>query len=115
MSQIEQDYLIKHAKSAELYTRAKECFPSGVTHDIRYLKPFPIFSREAKGGRKWDVDGNEYVDFFMGHGALLLGHSNPNVVQAIQNQAGLATHSGASHELEVEWACLLYTSPSPRD
>ena len=107
MSQIEQDYLIKHAKSAELYTRAKECFPSGVTHDIRYLKPFPIFSREAKGGRKWDVDGNEYVDFFMGHGALLLGHSNPNVVQAIQNQAGLATHSGASHELEVEWAELV--------
>ena len=83
MSQIEQDYLIKHAKSAELYTRAKECFPSGVTHDIRYLKPFPMFSRDAKGGRKWDVDGNEYVDFFMGHGALLLGHSNPNVLSLI--------------------------------
>jgi glutamate-1-semialdehyde 2,1-aminomutase len=107
MSQIEKDYLIKHAKSAELYTRSLACFPSGVTHDIRYLKPFPIYSREAKAGRKWDVDGNEYVDFFMGHGALLLGHSNPNVVQAIQNQAGLATHSGASHELEVEWAELV--------
>lgn len=89
--------------SQRLYERARGLFPSGVTHDGRYLEPFPIYVDRAAGSRKWDVDGNELVDYWVGHGALLLGHSHPAVVEAVRRQAGLATHPGACHTLEIEW------------
>ena len=69
--------------SARLYAEALEVFPSGVTHDSRYMTPFPLYIDHAQGARKWDVDGNEYIDFVIGHGALLLGHSHPAVVEAV--------------------------------
>src|SRR3546814_11659624 len=65
--------------SAELATEAKTRFPSGITHDARHLKPYGVYVERASGPRKWDVDGNEYVDYFGGHGALLLGHAHPEV------------------------------------
>jgi glutamate-1-semialdehyde 2,1-aminomutase len=58
----------------------------------------------ASGSRKWLVDGRELVDYTMGHGALLLGHAHPAVVDAVCAQAGRGTHYGAGHPLEVEWA-----------
>src|SRR5204863_9259959 len=69
--------------------------------------PYPIYVARAAGPRKWDVDGNEYVDYFGGHGALLFGHCHAPVVEAVQRQVALGTHWGASHELEVEWAALV--------
>src|SRR4029450_13445456 len=69
--------------------------------------PYPIYAARASGPRKWDDDGNEYVDFFGGHGALLLGHGHPAVVAATQRQVPLGPHWGASHELEVRWAELI--------
>jgi glutamate-1-semialdehyde 2,1-aminomutase len=96
-----------HTGSAELYEDAVRTFPSGVTHDVRYLAPFPIFIDRALGSRKWDVDGNEYVDYVMGHGALLLGHAYPQITQAVVEQAQKGTHYGASHRLELEWGRLV--------
>src|SRR5690606_15383753 len=61
----------------------------------------------AQGSRKWDVDGNELIDYVMGHGALLLGHSHPAVVEAVARQVRQGTHLGASHPQEVEWARLV--------
>ena len=90
--------------SRRLYERAVKLFPNGVTHDGRYLEPFPIYVDRALGSRKWDVDGNEIVDYWVGHGGILLGHSHPAVVEAVRRQAELATHPGACHELEIEWA-----------
>src|SRR5881394_1964946 len=87
--------------SAALYERAKGTFPSGVTHDSRYLEPFPLYVERAEGSRKWDVDGNEYVDYFGGHGALLLGHSHPSVVAASHAALEQGTHFGANHPREV--------------
>jgi len=89
--------------SQKLYERALGLFPNGVTHDSRYLEPFPLYVERAAGAQKWDVDGNEIVDYWVGHGALLLGHSHPAVVEAVRRQVGLATHPGACHELEIEW------------
>lgn len=103
LSRIQSAYLAKFGGSQRLYERALKLFPSGVTHDARYLEPFPIYVDRAAGARKWDVDGNEFVDYWMGHGALLLGHSHPAVVEAVRRQVGLATHPGACHELELEW------------
>src|SRR5581483_4171845 len=64
----------------------------------------PVYVTHANGSRKWDVDGNEIVDYVMGHGALLLGHNDPRVVAAVDAQLARGTHYGASHEVEVRWA-----------
>ena len=90
-------------KSRALYERAGEVFPSGVTHDARYLSPFPLYMQDASGAYKWDVDGHRYIDYAIGHGALLFGHSHPDLVEAVQYQVARGTHFGAAHELEIEW------------
>jgi glutamate-1-semialdehyde 2,1-aminomutase len=90
--------------SAERARRAVELFPSGITHDSRYIEPYGLYITRAKGPRKWDVDGRCYVDYFGGHGALLLGHCHPEVMAAVHAQLDRGTHFGASHELEIEWA-----------
>jgi glutamate-1-semialdehyde 2,1-aminomutase len=102
-SRITQLYAEKFSKSGDLYSRATKLFPSGVTHDQRYLKPFPIYVERAEGSRKFTVDGADIIDYWAGHGAMLLGHSHPAVVEAVQKQAPLATHPGACHELELQW------------
>ena len=84
--------------------KAARLFPSGITHDSRYIEPYGLYIARAKGPRKWDVDGNCYVDYFGGHGALLLGHCHPKVVQAVHDQIERGTHFGASHEVEIAWA-----------
>ncbi|MFQ5828167.1 MAG: aspartate aminotransferase family protein [Candidatus Methylomirabilia bacterium] len=100
-------YRSLHPESLALWERARGAIPGGITHDIRHLTPFPVYIERAQGSRKWDVDGHEYVDYWMGHGALFLGHCHPAVVAAIQEQAARGTHLGACHELEVRWAELV--------
>ena len=90
--------------SAAAAAKAQLLFPSGITHDSRYIEPYGLYITRAKGPRKWDIDGNEYVDYFGGHGALLLGHSHPKVVAAVHEQIERGTHYGASHETEIAWA-----------
>jgi len=108
LSTIEARYCERTKRSAQLYEEARHVIPAGLTHDSRTTLPYPIYAARAAGPRKWDVDGNEYVDYFGGHGALLLGHSHPAVVEAVQRQVALGTHWGASHELEVRWAELVH-------
>jgi glutamate-1-semialdehyde 2,1-aminomutase len=105
--QIDERRASQMAGSAALHERARKVFPDGVTHDGRYMEPFSLYCTHAEGPRKWDVDGNEFVDYFGGHGALLLGHSHPAIVEALTQQAGRGTHLGASHELEVQWGELV--------
>jgi len=100
-------YRALHPKSEALYARARGVIPGGITHDGRNLAPFPVYVDRAKGSHKWDVDGNEYIDYWMGHGSLFLGHCHPAVVKAVQEQVARGTHLGASHELEVRWAELV--------
>ncbi|HEX9988495.1 MAG TPA: aspartate aminotransferase family protein [Chloroflexia bacterium] len=99
---------IRNSQSHNLYERALHVFPSGVTHDNRYFGEVePVYIERAAGSRKWDVDGNEYIDYWMGHGALLLGHGHPAIVEAVQRQMSRGTHYGGSHALEVEWGELI--------
>jgi glutamate-1-semialdehyde 2,1-aminomutase len=104
---IHEVYRARHPKSEALAERARRAIPGGITHDIRHLTPFPVYIARAAGTRKWDVDGHEYIDYWMGHGALFLGHCHPVVVDAVQRQMARGTHLGASHELEVRWAELV--------
>ena len=104
MSSIVEEYIRKHPGSAGRYQEAREVFPAGVTHDTRYVTPFPIYVTHARGPLKWDVDGNEYIDYVSGHGALLLGHSHPEIVTAVADQVARGTHLGASTDAELRWA-----------
>jgi glutamate-1-semialdehyde 2,1-aminomutase len=106
-SKIESEYRARTTASAKLYGEARKAIPAGLTHDSRTLLPYPIYAERAAGPLKWDVDGNEYVDYFGGHGALLLGHAHPAVVEAVQRQVTQGTHWGSSHPLEVRWAELV--------
>src|SRR5258707_4682954 len=106
-SAIITDYKARTPASGALFERARKVLPSGITHDARYLDPYSIHVGKAKGPRKWDVDGNEYVDYFGGHGAMLLGHSHPAVIEAVQRQMELGTHYGSSHQVGVRLAGLV--------
>jgi glutamate-1-semialdehyde 2,1-aminomutase len=107
MSSIVERYVELHPRSQALHARASRIFPDGVTHDIRYTTPFPLYVERAAGARKHDVDGHELVDYLMGHGALLLGHQRAEVMDAVAGQARRGTHYGASHELEIRWGELV--------
>ena len=96
---IDDELCERMAGSTALYQSALTVFPSGITHDSRYAEPFPIYIARAMGSRKWDVDGNEYVDYSGGHGALLLGHCHPAITQAVVGQMELGRHYAACHEL----------------
>jgi len=97
-------YVAKTAKSKALYERAKNVLPAGVSYGIRFFEPYPFYTARAKGSKLYDVDGNEYVDFWMGHGTHILGHSPPVVAEAVRRQLENGTHYGTSHELEVALA-----------
>lgn len=103
-SPIEAAYREKTPGSAELAEEARGLFPSGVTHDARHLKPYGLYVDRAAGPIKWDVDGNDYVDFYGGHGALLLGHAHPRVTAAAQAAMGEGTQFGAGQRHEIAWA-----------
>lgn len=107
MSKILSRFEALHPASAALARRARHIFPDGVTHDLRRLAPFSVYVSRASGSRKWDVDGNELVDYVMGHGALLLGHGHPKVTAAVVDQLARGSHYGASHELELRWGELV--------
>jgi glutamate-1-semialdehyde 2,1-aminomutase len=103
-STIDDVFRKRFARSAELYQRSRRVIAGGITHDSRNFSPFPIYIERADGSHKWDVDGNELIDHWMGHGALLLGHNHPQVSAAVAEQVRKGTHYGACHELEVAWA-----------
>ena len=103
-----ESYKKTHPNSGDLHERAISVFSGeGASSFVRVLDPYRPYITHAKGSKKWDVDGNEYIDYVMGHGALLLGHGHPTVVEAVQKQIVKGVHYGDNHELEVEWAELI--------
>jgi glutamate-1-semialdehyde 2,1-aminomutase len=103
-TRLEDAYTQALPTSQSLFERARNVFPDGVTHDNRRMQPFPLFVERADGAYKWDADGRCYIDYWMGHGALICGHNPPHVRDAVIEQATRGTHYGASHALEVTWA-----------
>ena len=104
---ITEQYVAANPKSRALHERARKVLPGGIAHDVRHIKPFPLTMSHAEGAYKWDVDGHRYIDYVVGHGALLLGHSHPEIVAAVQRQVARGTHLGAGNEYEIAWAELV--------
>ncbi len=94
-------------KDKELAQKANQLFPDGVTHDSRYMSPFPIYITHADGAHKWGLEDKKFIDYWAGHGALLLGHNPPEIVEAVTSQMHRGTHYGACHPLELEWGNLI--------
>ena len=107
------DYVERFPESCELHLRARTCLGGDAAHDSWRFDPFPVSFERADGPCKWDADGNPYIDFWMGHGALLFGHGFPLVIDAVAQQLSRGTHFGGAHRLQVEWAeeiCALIAS-----
>lgn len=95
------------ARSAELFEKAKQLMPGGVNSPVRAYAPYPFFTKSAHGARLVDVDGNEYIDYCMAYGALLLGHAHPDVVEVVKAQLDHGSLYGTPTEQEVELAELI--------
>jgi glutamate-1-semialdehyde 2,1-aminomutase len=93
--------------SKELFERAKKIIPGGVNSPVRAFEPNPFFVNRAKGSKIYGADGESYVDYCMAYGALLLGHADSDVVNAVASQLWKGTLYGAPTELEVEFAELI--------
>ncbi|MGH8619113.1 MAG: aspartate aminotransferase family protein [Burkholderiales bacterium] len=106
-SRILGEYLARTPRSGRSHDGARDVFPSGIVHDSRRTWPYGIYVERASGSRKWDVDGNEYVDYYGGHGALLLGHQHPEVVAAAQQQLASGLHFAAGNDRQLEWGQLI--------
>lgn len=107
MASLIEQFRATFPTSERLAKEAKHYFPDGVTHDLRNLSPFPLYIDRAESSKKIEVDGKEFIDFWTGHGSLLMGHSHASIVKAVQEQITRGTHPGACHELEIRWAKLI--------
>ena len=97
-------------KSIALFNQAKSLMPGGVNSPVRAFKNIhgnPIFFEKAQGAYLFDADGNKYIDYIGSWGPMIMGHSHPEVVNAIKNQAELGTSYGAPTSLESDVASLI--------
>ncbi|MEC1472256.1 glutamate-1-semialdehyde 2,1-aminomutase [Bacillus haynesii] len=99
-----------YEKSKAAFEEAQRVMPGGVNSPVRAFKSVnmdPIFMERGKGSKIYDIDGNEYIDYVLSWGPLILGHSNEKVVKEIQKTAEYGTSFGAPTELETELAELV--------
>ena len=97
-------------KSIALFNQAKSLMPGGVNSPVRAFKNIngnPIFFEKAQGAYLYDADGNKYIDYIGSWGPMIMGHSHPEIVNAIKNQAELGTSYGAPTSLESNVAELI--------
>jgi glutamate-1-semialdehyde 2,1-aminomutase len=81
-----------HARSGELWERARNSMPRGVPSSFQDAKPLPIFAKEGKGSHIVDVDGNDYIDFHNGFGVMAVGHAHPKIVEAVSARIRAGSH-----------------------
>jgi len=96
--------------SKRLFEEAQRFIPGGVNSPVRAFKQvggIPVFMKSAKGAYLFDADGNKYIDYINSWGPMILGHSHPKVVEALQQQAALAVSFGAPTEQETLLAKLI--------
>jgi glutamate-1-semialdehyde 2,1-aminomutase len=100
------EYRQQKPESRRLFVEARRYIPGGVSTNLRYFLPFPIFFKGARGATITDVDGTDYIDYNLSYGALLLGHNHPYVVRTAKKYMERygTTNFGAPTELEIVMA-----------
>lgn len=98
------DHFKKDQKAA---AEALQLFPDGINSDSRYTEPYPVYIERAQGSKKWGLDGQEFIDYWAGHGALLFGHNPPELVKAVTEQIQKGVHFGACNLNEIKWGKLV--------
>ncbi len=88
----EARFMERAPEAARYVARAERVLPGGVTSSWQISRPQPIWIEEGKGSRVWDVDGNEFIDYHGGYGAMLAGHAHPAVVSAVSERVRKGTH-----------------------
>ena len=88
----EERFRARMARSAAAHEQGSRVLAGGVTSSWQVSRPTPIWVDRAAGSRMWDVDGNQYVDFHNGYGAMLVGHAHPAVVKAVSERVAQGTH-----------------------
>jgi glutamate-1-semialdehyde 2,1-aminomutase len=91
-------------KSRAYFERAMNYIPGLTTRDLTYFEPYPPYLERGKGCRVYDVDGNEWIDFFNNATSLIIGHAHPAVVEAVQERVTRGTAFHGPTPLEVEHA-----------
>lgn len=102
---------MKIDRSRALYSRARKLMPGGVSSPVRSFKSVegePIYIKKGSGSRMIDEDNNEYIDYCMSWGPLILGHADPHVINAIRRAAKNGTSFGTANALEITLARLIY-------
>lgn len=97
-------------KSIAAFKEAKEYMPGGVNSPVRAFKSVnmdPVFMERGKGSKIYDIDGNEYIDYVLSWGPLILGHADETVVKALKETAERGTSFGAPNEMETKLAKLV--------
>ena len=100
------EYKARTKKSAAWHAEASQHLPGGVTGNVKFYSPYPVYAKRAKGSHLWDLDGNDYVDYMLCFGPMILGHGHPKVLEAIRKQIDRdgTVIFGPPHELEVRMA-----------
>src|SRR5690606_25438835 len=94
-----------YERSRELLARARKSLAGGVSSDVRVsMKPFPLYFERGEGALLYDADGNAYIDYALGQGPLILGHSPPAVLEAVDEAMRRGQIFAGQHELEIEAA-----------
>ncbi len=99
-----------YEKSKQAFQEAKTLMPGGVNSPVRAFKSVnmdPIFMERGKGSKIYDIDGNEYIDYVLSWGPLILGHCNDQVVESLKKMAELGTSFGAPTLMENKLAQLV--------
>jgi glutamate-1-semialdehyde 2,1-aminomutase len=95
-------YKKKTPRSRSSYNESVKIFPGGISHNIRFFRPYPFFVKKAIGKHLIDIDGNKYVDYWMGHWALILGHSPNVVVKKLDSQIRQGTLYGTVNDISIK-------------
>jgi glutamate-1-semialdehyde 2,1-aminomutase len=96
--------MVELQKSREMFEKARQYLPGGVSSPVRAIKPYPFYTKEASGSHITDVDGNSYIDYCLAYGPALLGHAHPGLREAIEQQLERGWLYGTPTEAEFTLA-----------
>src|SRR5260370_13867459 len=110
MSAIHPTLKRERRRSREIFERAEKVLVGGVNSPVRAFRSVggePLIIERGSGAHLYDADGNELLDYVCSWGAMILGHANPAISEAIAEQARRGTRFGVTTELELELATLI--------